>query len=98
MKWEDNVVSPHRPDRHPEGTDSDLDKILHISSDSQKAKPKFEVVITFQSKDMGLQNLNPRGRHARGFKFFFLWWHSEPQDTDPDPKFFENAGSGSGSL
>ncbi len=30
MKWEDNWVSPHRPDRHPEGTDSDLDKILHI--------------------------------------------------------------------
>ncbi len=42
-----NGVSPHRPDRHSEGTDSDLDKILHISSDSQKARPKFEVVITF---------------------------------------------------
>jgi hypothetical protein len=29
-------VSPHRPDRHPEGTDSDLDKTLHICLDSQE--------------------------------------------------------------
>jgi hypothetical protein len=35
-------VSPHRPDQHEEGTDSDLDKILHICLDSQEtAKTKI---------------------------------------------------------
>jgi hypothetical protein len=29
-------VSPQRPHRHPEGTDSDLDKIFHICLDSQE--------------------------------------------------------------
>ncbi len=35
-------VNPHRPDQHPEGTESDLDKILHICLDSQEtAKTKI---------------------------------------------------------
>ncbi len=62
-------VSPHRPDRHPEGTDSDLDKTLHICLDSQEtAKTKFEVVTTFRPQVMGLQNLQPRGQH-QNFKW-----------------------------
>ncbi len=36
--------SPCRPDRQPEGTDSDTDKILYICLDSQELqKPQFEV-------------------------------------------------------
>jgi hypothetical protein len=39
-------LTPHKPDRHPEGTDSDLNKILHICLDSwiHKKLPKLKFV------------------------------------------------------
>ncbi len=55
-------VSPHRPDQHEEGTDTDLDKILH-KIHKKLLKLKFEVVTTFRYQDMGLQNVQHQGQH-----------------------------------